>query len=402
MPLPFQCLLTKRLMFPTVKFSPAYRFVAALMFLVFLPCGCAAQANSATPENEKTETPKKSFDPDMTELSGREFVTSDRVLLVGSFYPGNADKETVPVILLHGQGKSREEFIPLIAEMKQRGYAILAFDFRGHGESTVRFPNPGEQGQPGNPGMMPPVMGLPPGMEPQRPPKRLPPGMGGGLPGKNNRQDNIIQPPGMPVSGMMDMPQGPAQPLRPVEYLEKNFKKEDYENMYQFDFLPFYRFLVRENNAERLNLNKLVILGIDMGGTVGGRVTKQLWGNARGKNVRSLIMISPNYDPFSKTLLKDSKCFHKDVSLLLIVGQLDQRAKENALNLRDDILGKEKRKDDEPTSMNSPVPIAEFPTERQGGELLRESRLGLPQKIADYIDETLAKSKEKDLKWRKM
>jgi len=226
--------------------------------------------------------------------------------------------------------------------------------------------------------------------------------MGGGLPGKNNRQDNIIQPPGMPVSGMMDMPQGPAQPLRPVEYLEKNFKKEDYENMYQFDFLPFYRFLVRENNAERLNLNKLVILGIDMGGTVGGRVTKQLWGNARGKNVRSLIMISPNYDPFSKTLLKDSKCFHKDVSLLLIVGQLDQRAKENALNLRDDILGKEKRKDDEPTSMNSPVPIAEFPTERQGGELLRESRLGLPQKIADYIDETLAKSKEKDLKWRKM
>jgi len=197
-------------------------------------------------------------------------------------------------------------------------------------------------------------------------------------------------------------PQQPPQPPKPVEYLQENFKREDYENMFRFDCLPFYRFLVQKNNEEKLNLNKLVIIGIDMGGTVGGQMTKQLWTNSRGKNVRALIIVSPNHDSFSIGLLTNAKCFHKDVPLLMIIGQLDRRARDNALNLREDILGKERRKDDDPTSMSSPIPIAEFPTERQKGELLNESKLGIPQRIADYIDVTLAKHKEKDLKWRKM
>ena len=348
--------------------SLSVRIFIVLTCLVLSSYGFVAQnnANSGVLQENETKEASKLSDLDMTELSGRNFVTSDRVLLTGAFYPGHADKDTVPVILLHGQGKNREEFAPLIEEMKKRGYAILTFDFRGHGESTTRFPNPREQ-----------------------------------------MQDQAMRTPnpGMPNPGMMvqpQMPVRPPQPPRPVEYLERNFKRVDYENMYKFDSLPFYRFLVQQNNEEKLNLNKLVIIGADMGGTVGGRMTTQLWANSRGKNVRSLVIISPNYDPFSKALLKDTKCFHKDVPLLMIVGQLDRQARENALNLREDILGKERKRDDNPTSMSSPVPIAEFPSERQGGELLRESKLGIPQKIADYIDETFAKHKEKDLKWRKM
>jgi len=77
----------------------------------------------------------------------------------------------------------------------------------------------------------------------------------------------------------------------------------------------------------------------------------------------------------------------------MIVGQLDKRAKDNAVELRKDILGKEKSKEEN-------LRIAEFPTERQGGELLKESKLGIPQKIADDIDETLAG--HKNFNWRKM
>jgi len=321
-----------------------------LTLLSFPSYGFVAQNTANPPSQGQLVTPKKLLDPDMVELSGRNFMTSDGVLLSGAFYPGNADKETIPIILLHGQGKSREEFAPLIEEMKKRGYAVLAFDFRGHGESTTRFSDPREDMQP----------------------------------------ENMVQPP------------TPPQPPKPIQYLAKDFKRADYENMYKFDTLPFYRFLVQQNNAERLNLNKLVIIGVDMGGTVGGQMTKQLWANSRGKNVRSLVIVSPNYDPFSKTLLKDAKCFHKNVPLLMIVGQLDRQSKENALSLRDEILGKEKRRDDDPTSMSSPVPIAEFPTERQGGELLKESKLGIPQKIADYINMTLTSHSERDLRWRKM
>jgi len=337
--------------------------LVVLALLMFPSCGFMAQSfQTAADDEEKNDTSKKFFDPVAKELGGRNFMTGDRVLLSGSFYPGHADEDTVPVILLHGQGKSREEFAPLIAEMKKRGYAILAFDFRGHGESTTRFPTPREQMQ---------LTNVNPGM-------------------------------GIPNVGMIPQPQTPSQAPQLIDYLEKDFTKTDYENMYKFDILQFYRFLREENNAKRLNLNKLVIVGVGMGGTVGGRMTKQLWANTKGKNVRSLIIVSPNYDSFSKALFKDSKCFHRDVPLLMIVGQLDHLAKENALSLRDDILGKEKRKEDHPTAMSSPVPVAEFPTERQGGDLLKESKMGVPQKIADYIDETLAKHKEKEFKWRKM
>ena len=112
-------------------------------------------------------------------------------------------------------------------------------------------------------------------------------------------------------------------------------------------------------------------------------------------------MLSPNYDPFSKKYFKDAKCFHGDTPLLFVVGQQDPKAKENAISLRNDLLGKEKKKDDNPNSMESPAPIAEFPSERQGGDLLKESKLGIPAKIVAYIDETLAKNKEKELKWKK-
>jgi len=361
-------------------------FAVILTLLVFTSRGFAAQNDTnpsslkpsqdqqTTEKDEKKETPKKLSDPDMKELSGRNFVTSDQVLLSGSFYPGNADKDTVPVLLLHGQGKSREEFAPLIAEMKKRGYAILVFDFRGHGESITRFPDPRELLQ-----------------------QQTNRNQGQGTPNPNRPPDGMMVPPQPQIP-----PQMPLQPPKPVEYLQENFKRVDYENLYKFDCLPFYQFLVQQNNAEKLNLNKLVIVGVDMGGTVGGQMTKQLWANSKGKNVRSLVIVSPNYDLFSKTLLKDAKCFHKEVPLLLLVGQLDRQSRENAMNLREDILGKERKKDDDPTSMSFPAPIIEFPTERQGGELLKESKLGVPQRIADYIDETLTRHKEKDLKWRKM
>ncbi len=355
------------------------------------------KANPANPDLEKK--PPKKIDPGAIELSGRDFMTKDYVLLSGIFYPGNADIETVPVILFHEQGRSHEEFAPLIEAMKKKGYAILAFDFRGHGDSTQRFVPVKKQANPTQTGMMP---GMQPGMvmPQQRKPKKLPPGMGGGVPGLSDRDENVV----MPFNPAMLQQQQlqPQQPPQPTEYLEADFGKEDYTNMYKYDYIPFYHFLTVENNKEKLNLNKLVIVGLGMGGSVGGKLSRELWGKAKCKNIRSLIVVSPNYDPFSKQIYKNAKCFHEDVPLLFMVGGLDKQAQENALNLREDILGKEKRKDDDPTQLTSPVPIAEFPTERQGGDLLADSKQEIPAKIVGYIEETLANHKEKDLKWKKM
>lgn len=47
-------------------------------------------------------------------------------------------KNTVPVILLHGQGGSSADMIPLARHLQKLGHAVFAPDLRGHGKSVRR------------------------------------------------------------------------------------------------------------------------------------------------------------------------------------------------------------------------------------------------------------------------
>lgn len=63
------------------------------------------------------------------------FVTPDSVVLVGSFVP--AIKLRAPaVLLLHQLGRDRSTYDSIIGLLREAGFATLALDFRGHGEST--------------------------------------------------------------------------------------------------------------------------------------------------------------------------------------------------------------------------------------------------------------------------
>jgi hypothetical protein len=73
-----------------------------------------------------------------------EFVTGDFVTLKGFYYPGNRGKASPTVLLLHapGEDSNKAEWVGLAKELNKKGYAVLRFDFRGHGESTSV--NPGK------------------------------------------------------------------------------------------------------------------------------------------------------------------------------------------------------------------------------------------------------------------
>ncbi len=69
-----------------------------------------------------------------------KIVTADGVKLHANFYP--SDKKNAPtVIMLHaiGEGKSSkaQEWKSLAEALQKNGYAVLIFDFRGHGDSTT-------------------------------------------------------------------------------------------------------------------------------------------------------------------------------------------------------------------------------------------------------------------------
>ncbi|HEV3256928.1 MAG TPA: alpha/beta fold hydrolase [Gemmataceae bacterium] len=80
--------------------------------------------------------------PDVAAKEGEDvkFDTVDKVELRGTFYTGNKNKPTV--LLVHKLGGKRDQdgWRKLAEALSDKGYAVLRFDFRGHGDSTTVAP----------------------------------------------------------------------------------------------------------------------------------------------------------------------------------------------------------------------------------------------------------------------
>lgn len=64
------------------------------------------------------------------------FETSDNVTIAADYYTPKQSVEPAPMaILLHQYQSERSAWQPLIAPLHEKGFAILAIDLRGHGES---------------------------------------------------------------------------------------------------------------------------------------------------------------------------------------------------------------------------------------------------------------------------
>lgn len=65
-----------------------------------------------------------------------EFVTADGVTIVGDYFAPIGEAPAPPAILLHMYKHDRSTWAPLIEPLREAGFAVLAIDMRGHGEST--------------------------------------------------------------------------------------------------------------------------------------------------------------------------------------------------------------------------------------------------------------------------
>ena len=64
------------------------------------------------------------------------FTTEDGVQIVGDYYPHSGGGPAPAVILLHMYRSERSAWKPLVPALSKAGFAVLAIDMRGHGEST--------------------------------------------------------------------------------------------------------------------------------------------------------------------------------------------------------------------------------------------------------------------------
>jgi len=70
----------------------------------------------------------------MAEAQKVSFITKDGVTIVANYYPNKSAK--FAGILIHQRPKTKESFDDLAKFLQSEGYALLAIDLRGHGEST--------------------------------------------------------------------------------------------------------------------------------------------------------------------------------------------------------------------------------------------------------------------------
>jgi alpha-beta hydrolase superfamily lysophospholipase len=107
--------------------------ISLLFLLSIVALSCSAETE-LSPEPVRGTTPPTATPPPSTDFRAFSFEALDGVTLAGAFYP----PETSPapgVLLLHMWQRKKEDWATLATQLQQNGYAVLALDLRGHGES---------------------------------------------------------------------------------------------------------------------------------------------------------------------------------------------------------------------------------------------------------------------------
>ncbi|HVU87646.1 MAG TPA: alpha/beta fold hydrolase [Pirellulales bacterium] len=269
----------------------------------------------AEDDKEKPKPPKKEV----------TLSAEDGMGLKATFWPGTNGKESVPVILLHGYGGSRHDFSALGDYLQEEGFAVLAVDLRGHGESTL-VPDA-------------------------------------------NRPLLAADMPQAAFSGM----------LADVEAANK--------------------FLIAKNNAGELNIDKLCMVGADMGAVLAVNWAIEDWNwpplaiGKQGQDVKAIVMLSPPERFKSLRMIEayNDRAVRSRIAFYIAVGNQDPTAMRDATKIHKTL----KKFHPQPIKVEDQDLFFDhrIPTRLQGTKLLGKDfkDFGLMSNIAEFFDERAAK-----------
>ena len=111
--------------------------IGAILMILLLGVSVALGATAVRVHRQLTpprvEGAPIDFESMMMRVEEVRFESSDGVSLSGWFMPGLPDHPAL--ILCHDLGSSRTSLVNLAIALRRAGFSVLAFDFRGHGES---------------------------------------------------------------------------------------------------------------------------------------------------------------------------------------------------------------------------------------------------------------------------
>ncbi|TWT78032.1 Alpha/beta hydrolase family protein [Posidoniimonas polymericola] len=176
----------------------------------------------------------------------------------------------------------------------------------------------------------------------------------------------------------------------------------DYVAMVTQDMEAVRRFLVTQNDAGKLNLNALSVVGVGLGAAVGMNWTAADWAapplatGKQGQDVKSLVMVSPRWKedlPVVKAVQQPG--LRREVAVLMMYGSKDRRVNADVERI-DKQLARDRTKSDTPGERFPDLMKAGVDTDLQGAEWLKqagEKGVGL---ISGYLEKH---SVEPDFPW---
>ena len=296
----------------------------------------ARSQEKAPPAKSQKDEPKIPKEENLT------LTTGDGLQLAITYYPSLKGKQAIPIVLLHGYKQSRNEYTGMAKTLQKQGYAVVAPDLRGHGESTR-------------------ISGA--------------------------RKDEKLDAKTMP----------PAQ----------------FSRMVTEDMKAVKDFLWERNNAGELNIDKLCVVGADMGASValdfalfdavGYQYRTVYYGPLKlGRFVKALVLISPEWS-FRGLPLRQATAnaaVQSDIAMLILAGKRDSKAMSEAKRIHDVF----ERFHPTPTGDNKldkqTLFLGGLDTSLQGTKLL-DPRFNVTGLVADFLNRRLTKSPEsREWNWK--
>ena len=260
------------------------------------------------------------------------FKTRDFVGIGATYFGSNLGKDAVPVLLVHDYKGTRHDYDLLAAALQKEGHAVLSIDLRGHGEST----------------------------------KYMESAEGAGF-------------------------NAPAGKKKKIDAAK--LTKADLDAMVTGDMKAARQFLVKENDAGNLNLNKLCVVGSGMGALIALHWARldwsapQLTSGKQGRDTRALVLLSPLFDFKGVTVAPaiEDPNVQRQISLLFIFGEQTSQAKKGTERLEAAFA----KYHPEPTGPDAKKKKDLFkiavPTTLQGTDLVKKPQLSIADKIAKFI-----------------
>jgi len=265
--------------------------------------------------------------------------TKDGVQLKATYYPSNAGQDAVPVIMLHDFAETRAVLEPL----------------------ALALQNPRAPASPAAPKM-------------------------------ESRAVVTVD-----LRGHGDSKTAFAADGSPIELEATRFEVEDFESMVVYDVEAVRSFLVEQNDAGMLNLNKLCIVGSGMGANVAILWAARDWSapplpvRKQGQDVKALALLSPQWN-FKGLILRDAMKFppvQQDISVFLAYGRADRKAAEDVQDVEKVFARYHPEPPADQVQLRKDFFVYDPDTRLQGTKLLNSREFAMGPKFAAFIEARL-------------